>query len=506
MTTCASYQKKANSQQQIAESQSMGTTSESVMLVSAELETQAMVQDFCSHFGASVSIITTLKDGFAALGRDRPSLFLIDFELPDNGALAIRRMAAKRVGTSPVILISPPNLEEEWVQVFECDGLVSKPVTKRALATASARAGWMPNLKRVQREAEDDTEPTVFDRVSSKPRLQPYRVRPAQKHSDVVDDTTPIPEIFAVEQTNGLSESGREVVGERRPTDDSMDGSMDGSNDEPRPHPTIDAVGRAEKVLAALWPRCTHEDPHYVLDVPRNASLQQVRQKFRRIRRDLRAGMDDLPRVSKRRADHLLVKVKIAYDAIVAALVQDGVPVESKPKHGFQPDQTGEQRLEALRRFSRRQVDLGKADKEADPVRQIDPGPHNRTPEGYAKAFFREARQFAAVQKWPEAFTLTQEALEKTPHNPELIAFDAWVLMHVPTPDPNKMLETCASRLSIALTLSDHLAEANYFLGRVRERQALTTEASTCYRRALELDPRLSRHKIAERIRDLQAL
>ena len=95
---------------------------------------------------------------------------------------------------------------------------------------------------------------------------------------------------------------------------------------------------------------------------------------------------------------------------------------------------------------------------------------------------------------------MTQEALEKVPHNPALIAFDAWILFHLPNTDPETMLQTCASRLAIALTLNDSLAEGHKYLGRVRESQMLHDEAIVSYRRALKLDPTMSRFKSAERV------
>ena len=514
----------------------MSTTPDTVMLASADTQIQRVLRAFCDEHGSSLTVVTSAKGGFTALAQSSPSMVLVDFDLPDNGALAIRRMAAKRTNQSPVILLSPPSLGEEWVLVFECDAYMTKPFTRTDLAGKADLLGWSPgtaqDVRYVQsvpptsEHASDDGNDegqTVFDRVSSRPRLQPYRLRPSREHSDVVSDTEPAPEVFQRVATAEIPAPLSSVDEEHGAWRNGGPGADTGGSPifdtgpipmiDTGPNPVVDtgpipedvAVQTTHDQIALLWPRLSHEDPHYLLDVPRNAALKEVRKKFRRLRRDIQGGVDLLDRRERHRADHLMGRLKKAYDTIVAALVQRGAPEKAEPAHDFgRQEQTGEQRLEALRRLARRQIDIEKAKKDTGKKREIDPGPGKRGPAGYARAFFKEARQLAAIQKWKEAFELTQEALEKTPHDPELIAFDAWALLHVPTTEPDATLDTCGSRLSIALTLREDYGEAHYYLGRVRERQGSTEDAVSCYRRALELDPRLSRYKLTERIRKLE--
>ena len=197
----------------------MSTTPDTVLLASADTQVQRVLRAFCDQHGCSLTVVTSTKGGFAALTQSQPSLVLLDFDLPDNGALAIRRMAEKRSQQSPVILLSPPSLSEEWLLVFECDAHLTKPFTRPDLATTAEKVGWPPQSGQEaapshpepptsEPASEEDAEPTaedisedgqtVFDRVSSRPRLQPYRMRPSREHRDVVSDATPVPESFGL--------------------------------------------------------------------------------------------------------------------------------------------------------------------------------------------------------------------------------------------------------------------------------------------------------------------
>lgn len=427
--------------------------------------------------GVVVSVLRTTQECFDKLAKAKPSLVLLDFDLPDNGALAVRRFAAKTQTACPVVLVAPESLNPEWSLVFECDTEVSRPISAESLHAALIRVGWPPSSG----DSSSGTGQTVFDRVASRPRIQPYRMKPVSQHQDQREDTAS--RLRAIEPStefSSVAESGISSLPPEAPFD-----------------PDLEMI---EDLITSYSARLDKKDPYYLFDVPRTVSVHEVRQRYRRIRRDLHPDrIEVLPPLERQRAKDLLARLRVAYDSIVAKLMREGFARDATPAPGFVRDKTGEQRLQELRRMSRsRPVPQPAVRKE-----KIDPGPGNRTPMGYAKAYYKEAQKKASANRWEEAVELVLEAIEEAPHTPELIAFEAWARFHAPNENREANLELCAERLSIALTLREVYADAHYYLGRVREKQHRHAEAVESYKRALELDPALDKHGISLRISEI---
>lgn len=545
-----------------------------VLIVTADAAVQNMVTGFVEDLGGNVYVATSTRGGVQLLEDLLPEVVLIDFDLPDNGALAVRRMTNKRHPRCPTVLVAEATLEPEWVLVFECEAEVQKPVSAVGLQIAFDLIGWEPPPAQpsfpvagaphdfVDKFQEQPTTPrTVFDRIASRPRLQPYRVRPGDLDHIPKGDTGPLsstlnadgalgrerevvnrpsspPESTPPPSTEPLASRfspADSFVDESSPDDSLLDGAYSDSgtgddldHDEPtrqhfspvtqpkQPLPSAGVVRRSRRlrarrdvnevdfitVLEAYGERVQNDDPYYLLDLPRNASLKQIRQRHRRIRRELRFDrLADLPPRQRSQAKQILAEVKTAYDQVRASL-QDNWTHEPSGNAFTRDQHTGQQRLETLRRLSRKQPSVAS---ESGPLAREKGQPDAVTPEGWAMHFYERAKHSAAAKHWPKALDQIRDALEKTPHDPYMMAFEAWILVHIPTENLNKKLETCANRLSLSLTLDEANAEAHYYLGRVRERQRMFGEALSSYRKALEFESELNKKAIHSRIREIEA-
>lgn len=502
--------------------------------------------------------------GFDLLERVAPGLVLIDFALPESGALAVRRMTAKRHPTCPTVLIAPTTLKPQWVFVFECDARVEKPVTAVRLQGALDLVGWDPQPRTPRRPPPVSTEPephldirfeeqpttprTVFDRVASRPRIQPHRVVPEKGRGDSGSGSSDpgdsglgdsfltesrLGDSLLIDSSLGETFLGESDLGESSLGDSGLGDSFPGDSGPPAkrgtqapPHPPVrerrfatpresgatharmqpaerdTEEAQFSRVLQAYESRASSRDDHYLLDLAPSASLKQTRVRLRRIRRELKAdALSQLPPNQRARTKQLLVRVKAAYDRIVATLVHDQWGRDQTTNKAFKREKTGQQRLESLRRLSRKP-------RSAPPERgqlRSDSGPMPVTPEGWARHFFELARREVSSKRWTTGLEHIRDALEKTPHDPHMMALEAWILAHIRSDDVTHKLENCANRLALALTLNDANPEAHYYLGRVRERQHLYVEAVDAYRSALRFESALNKKAILSRIRDIEA-
>jgi len=113
---------------------------------------------------------------------------------------------------------------------------------------------------------------------------------------------------------------------------------------------------------------------------------------------------------------------------------------------------------------------------------------------------FGMARRHAEAENWPEAMTAIKTGLAMAPRNPRLIALEAWIAFNLPTAPAEHDRQTARSRLRIALSIANGLADPYFYMGRIEEAQGNPLDAAMYYKSALAVEPehKESKARLAE--------
>ena len=331
----------------------------------------------------------------------------------------------------------------------------------------------------------------------------------------------------------GVLETGRETPAARF---DPPPSPRDAEPEDPEQGSYVDTA-EIEAVVADHLGRLSSDDPFYLLDIPRGASVDDVRAAYERFRTRLPVEFVPLltPAVQKN-AHRVRDAVHKAYNRVITAQLKaefeeqrassstvrpfDTVPPVSQrqPSHSIPPGggrgsefdsmpPHGKGHIEELRKAAKRGKERAQQaeEKRRDSLPGLDPGEGKRNVLGYAEAYFTETKRLVNRRQWSKALDTIREAADILPHNAAVISLEAWIMFNVPSNDKDKRLEMCAERLNVALTLSESYADAHYYLGVVREAQGRHTEALTCFRTVVEIDPHTRFKAVHKQIQRLQS-
>jgi RNA polymerase sigma-70 factor, ECF subfamily len=137
------------------------TEQPSILYIEDEEDYQILVTRILSKAGWRVRVAGTGAEGIAALVQERPSLLLLDINLPDTDGYAICRQLRQDTAFQdlPVLMLTVRRRPEEWLKGFSCgaNDYLSKPFDPPGL------------LERVQNGL---TGQTLRDTSSSAPEYQ----------------------------------------------------------------------------------------------------------------------------------------------------------------------------------------------------------------------------------------------------------------------------------------------------------------------------------------------
>lgn len=112
------------------------------LLVSTDADLIDQVRSAFSLFDGELHICGTTREAFRAINRKSLSAILIDFDLDDGGALAIRRVANSTLPDCPLILLGPEKMQAAWVKLFECTHTVDKTLAVLQVERLLKKLGW----------------------------------------------------------------------------------------------------------------------------------------------------------------------------------------------------------------------------------------------------------------------------------------------------------------------------------------------------------------------------
>jgi RNA polymerase sigma factor (sigma-70 family) len=103
-----------------------------ILYVEDEEDYQILVRRILGHAGLDVVIAETGQGGLEALRRQRPSLFLLDINLPDmDGYTLCQELRQDPAWTDlPILMLTVRRRPQEWLQGFSCgaNDYLSKPI------------------------------------------------------------------------------------------------------------------------------------------------------------------------------------------------------------------------------------------------------------------------------------------------------------------------------------------------------------------------------------------
>ena len=308
---------------------------------------------------------------------------------------------------------------------------------------------------------------------------------------------------------------------------------------EPRPSDDVRdsyiETAEMEAVVVEYLKRISSTDAYYLLDIPQTAAIDDVRVAYERFR--TRLPIEFVPLLSpaaQKNAHRIREAIHKAYNEVLTGLLKasfeaqrtaNAIPLPPRsapPMPGLRPYDTipplsssspgdsippaDTDYVESLKRAARRGREKAKAAEKrlSRSGPGLDPGEGKRTVQGYAEAYFNEAKRLVNRRQWEKALATIKEASDILPHNAAVITLEAWIMFNLPSGNKDKRLDVCSERLSVALTLAENYADAHYYLGVVREAQRRYAEALQCFRAVLKLDPDTRFKAVHKQIKILQ--
>ncbi len=266
-------------------------------------------------------------------------------------------------------------------------------------------------------------------------------------------------------------------------------------------------VSDMEAALADYLERSSYDDPYYLLDVPRTATTAEVAigyQKF--LARLPQTGLDELSPAAKDNAFRLHEEVQRAFNTITVELLRGEFSIHrSKADHRMGEDHRKAQ-IESLRRSSMvgkeraMKVDLRRGS--APP--ELRPEGGHQSQKGYAEAYYNEAKRLVNQNRWSDALSVINEAVELLPHSAPIVTLEAWISFHQATAKPETKLDYCADRLLNAIALSPKNADAHFYLGIVRKAQKKLPEALAAFEEAKRINPDSTHRSLNQEIKSLR--
>ena len=314
------------------------------------------------------------------------------------------------------------------------------------------------------------------------------------------------------------SENGGETSGEE--SDEGGDAVMELSSTtsspalEPKPTAAAAAapvpsggVSDLEVALAEYVERASYQDPYYLLDVPRTASTADVALGYQKFLARLPQGrFEELSPAAKQNAFRVHEEVQQAFNSIAVALLKGEFSVHRDRSDHQMGAKHKQAQIESLRRSSMLGKERAKAveEKRGSPVARIQLAAGEKTEQGYAEAYYKEAERLVNQENWFDAMRVIKEAVELVPNSSQVVALEAWIAFHQATAKPDRKMAYCADKLLEAVTLSTENADAYFYLGIVRKAQKMLPEALAAFEEALRIDPDASHRSLRHEITALR--
>lgn len=104
------------------------------LLVTANAELVTVFGRICGRLALGrVTTADTTSSAFAQMQVELPSVLILDSELPDGGALSLRRRVEGKEALCATVLIAPSDADEEQLSLFDCDLIATRPIDETSL-------------------------------------------------------------------------------------------------------------------------------------------------------------------------------------------------------------------------------------------------------------------------------------------------------------------------------------------------------------------------------------
>lgn len=153
------------------------------LLISADATHIATVAKVVTALGGGLEVRASAQEAFELLRRSPPNVLLLDFGLPDGGALAVREFAVSAKLACTTALLAPPDLSPEWLLIYECDIEIETPIDSNGLAQVLAdvlpvdTSDWTAQFHTDPSRVTLEKRRAGFAPLRTRPRMV-YRVKP----------------------------------------------------------------------------------------------------------------------------------------------------------------------------------------------------------------------------------------------------------------------------------------------------------------------------------------
>ena len=148
------------------------------VLVTMDEELVEIAQQCAGEAGLELTVCMTTREAFRLTNRTTLQLLIVDFEIPDGGALAVVRLASRAYKGLPVILVAPEDLQKAWLDLFQPDAVVERPLAVFHLPRALSKVA-----KRLAADPNATSPPADHTPVPIRPIIE--RVRGVERRSSV---------------------------------------------------------------------------------------------------------------------------------------------------------------------------------------------------------------------------------------------------------------------------------------------------------------------------------
>jgi len=454
--------------------------------------------------------------------------------LLDLGLLGVKQLAAVLEAKAATELLGQRLLREGILTVEELLFALDHQVHQRFLGcfgfdsgmfVFSAESSWMADLPRFPQNPialiHGGVQKLVAPNVLAthlQGRLQSYVVRTEKFvhfRPFFPDETGLLDRIDGLQTVDALTRTaGRDVMGMLRllwalHQADMVDFAPGPQREGVRPArkiplpsraalPAVPAQRRASpaaEVAAAVGELYARMGADYwtFLDVPRDADDAALREAFRvALDRVAPEQLRELSPQARSQARVVLQALKKAYNTLVdpaaraqyAARLEDRRPAPAtRRRPQLEPSEDEglltSQAMSVLERGPALGGEGGQPKLTEDAVEE--------TGRDYARVLYRKAEEAARQGQWRSAWAFVSEATALDENDPQLMALQGWIIFNLPMKDHERQTRVARQRLELSATLSPHLSEPHYYLGRIAEAEGATATAVERYLRAVEV-------------------
>jgi tetratricopeptide (TPR) repeat protein len=315
----------------------------------------------------------------------------------------------------------------------------------------------------------------------------------------------------ATPRTTAERSKSKPPLPQRKPTDPDM---RVFARTAPSEHTRDEREKLARKVMS-YYMRLGHDDNWKLLGVERDVRAEELKRAFEAAMGSLPAErLSILSEALQEKAGEVKEALQRAYRVLSEPTSRQGYAERLQERQQVQ-ERARQQRSAARSDFGPgpeggSQVIAARALEEAaaKPLPAEPPRPHNtqettqEIEQNQALVAIRRARYAAREGLWKDAWRAIKLASDYDPYNQEILVLKTWIAYNLPHEDKARQGRVCRTRLEDAISVDESIAEAHYYLGRIKEDQQDLMEALKSYRTALALEPNFEEAKKgADRLR-----